>query len=857
MPDPKLDKLPTHPPYKLIGKNYVTPDLVAKVTGRAKYAEDYRAEGMLFAKLVLSPMPHARIRKIDASEALKMPGVKAILTPDDMPKVADSLTDLGARIPANPLGERGLAGEPVYQGEPILAVCAVDELTCAEAIEKIYIDFERLPHVVDPLESLRPGGANARVEGNVWVRVPTPQGQQAPPPQLKEVKWTEADFADAKDGKLPMGKLRPDSMSAKDVAPQSDEWGWGDVEAGLKSADLVLDETFVTPNTSHQTLETRTAMAYWENGKVFVHCSTQSTQQTSPAIARWLGLLDDKGFPDTSKVVVISEYTGGGFGSKITSAISAIIPALLSKKTGAPVMMRVSREEEHYIGRARPSSHGRLKVGFTKDGKITAIDMFVLLDNGPYDPQGDTNNAGRMVSLMYQPPAMRWRGISVLTNTPPRLSQSQPGGFQGITLMEPILAKASRKLGIDQVQIHRVNAPEGKAPIGPPAANGKRAYITSCYVKEALDRGEKLFEWDKRKVQVKRSGTKARGIGVATSCFVGGSIGFDSMFIIKPDGRITVQSGIGNLGTECVSDAHRVVAEVLEFPWEKVDIVWGSTALGLPNSAPSGGSQTTHAMTRASYMAVQDAKKKLQEIAAKDLGGKPEDYEVARERVFRKGGGAGLSFAQAAKRAIELGGVYDGHEAPKDVNKFTAASMTQLAGQGLLAVAKDTWPRDGATHSFVAAFAEVEVDLETGIYTIVDYTAIADVGTVIHPRSLGGQVLGRSTLGIGHALGQKWVYDQHYGLPLAKRFYQNKPPTILDVPVNMKWDALDIPDPETPIGARGIGEPPVGAGCCAILNALSDALGDEIFRRAPVNLDTILASLEAGRPMQDGLTAHI
>ncbi len=855
MPDPKLDKLPVHPNYKLIGQNYQTPDLVAKVTGRAKYAEDYRADGMLFAKLVLSSMPHAHIRKIDVSEALKMPGVKAVLLPEEMPKVADSMTDLGQRIPANPLGERGLTSEPVYQGEPILAVCAVDEYTCAEAIERIYIDYERLPHVVDPLESLRPGGPNARVEGNMWVRMPTPQGQQAPPPQVREVKWTEADFAEYKDGKLPMGILRPANMAEKDVAPQSDQWGWGDVEAGLKAADLVLDETFVTPNTSHQTLETRTAMAYWENGKVLVHCSTQSTQQTAPAIARWLGLLDEKGFPDSSKVVVISEYTGGGFGSKITSAISAIIPALLSKKVNAPVMMRVSREEEHYIGRARPSSHGRLKVGFTKDGKITAIDMFVLLDNGPYDPQGDTNNAGRMVSLMYQPPAMRWRGISVLTNTPPRLSQSQPGGFQGITLMEPILAKASRKLNIDMVEIHRVNAPEGKAPIGPPAANGKRAYITSCYVKEALDHGVKLFEWDKRKAMAKRSGTKARGIGVATSCFVGGSIGFHSMFIIKPDGRITVQSGIGNLGTECVSDAHRVVAEVLDFPWEKVDIVWGSTALGLPNSAPSGGSQTTHAMTRASYMAVQDCKKKLQEIAAKKLGGNPDSYKVGGERV--SGPGGTLSFAQAAKLAIDMGGVYDGHEAPKDVNKFTVASMTQLAGQGLLAVAKDTYPRDGVTHSFVASFAEVEVDLETGKYNIVDFTSIADVGTVIHPRALGGQVLGRGTLGIGHALGQKWVYDQHYGLPLAKRFYQNKPPTILDVPVNMKWDALDIPDPETPIGARGIGEPPVGAGCCAILNALSDALGDEIFRRAPVNLDTILASLEAGRPMQDGLTAHI
>ena len=371
---------PTHPAYKLIGKNYTTPDLVAKVTGRAKYAEDYRAEGMLFAKLLLSPVPHGHVRNIDMSAALAMPGVKGIITVDDMPKPADAMTDLGQRIPANPLGERGLTNDPVYQGEPILAVCAVDELTAAEAIEKIRLDIERLPHVVDPLVSLRPGGPNARSEGNVWMRPPANAPVPAPPPKVAEVKWTEEDFKEYNSGRLPMGKAT------------DPEWSFGNVDAGLKEGEnnvaLVLDETFVTPNTSHQPLETRTAMAYWQNGKVYVHCSTQSTAQTAPAIARWLGLLDDKGQPDLTKVVIVSEYTGGGFGSKITSAISAIIPAVLSKKVGAPVMMRISREEEHYIGRARPSLHGRLKVGFTKEGKITAVDMFVVMDNGPYDPQG-------------------------------------------------------------------------------------------------------------------------------------------------------------------------------------------------------------------------------------------------------------------------------------------------------------------------------------------------------------------------------------------------------------------------------------------------------------------------------------
>src|SRR5882762_3516385 len=309
--------------------------------------------------------------------------------------------------------------------------------------------------------------------------------------------------------------------------------------------------------------------------------------------------------------------------------------------------------------------------------------------------------------------------------------------------------------------------------------------------------------------RAKRIGSKARGVGVSLSCFHGGTTGFDGLIVIRPDGRICFQSGIGNLGTESVIDVHRAGAEVLGVPWEKCDVVWGDTSKHLPWTSPQGGSQTTYAMTRAAHAAATDARKKLQEIAAKTLGGRPEEYEVANERVFRKTGDAGMTLAQAARRAIDLGGRYDGHEAPADVNSFTKASVAALAGQGLVAAAKDKYPADGVAFSYVASFAEVEVDLETGGYALIDYLCCADVGT------------------------------------------------ILDVPVDMKWEALNIPDPETPIGARGIGEPPVGGACASILNALSDALGDEIFRRAPVNLDTILTSLEAGRPMQHPLTAHI
>ncbi len=847
------NKKPAGPEYgkghKLIGKDYTTLDLMAKITGKSKYAEDYRAEGMLFCKLLLSQVPHGRVRHIDVSAALAMPGVKAILTQEDLPAPADSLTDNGTRIAANKLGEKALTNEPLYQGEPILAVAAVDELTAAEAIEKIKLDIEPLPFAIDPLETLRPGSPNPRIGGNTWYRKPPAPGAAGRggrggfpgPMEVKELKWTQADFDAAKDGQMPMGAIHEDPANS---------WKLGDIDEGFKKAALVLDETFVTPDTSHHCLETRSAMAYWQNGKVYVYTGTQSTIQTVPAIARWLNI-------DPEKVVFISEYTGGGFGSKITGAISLIIPALLSKKCNAPVMMRLSREEETFIGRARPSLTGRAKVGFAKDGRIVALDMFSLINTGPYDPVGDAPTSAQMVSLLYQPETMRFRGLTVMTNTPPRGAQSAPGGLQGISLMEPILAKAARKLGIDQVAIRKINAPEGKAKFGP-EFRGRRAYATSCFIKEALDRGSEQFNWSERVARnPKRIGTKVRGVGVSMSTYSGGSTGFDGLMLIKPDGSLCFQTGIGNLGTESFSDVHRVAAEMLGVPWEKCDVCWGTNAKNLPWSCVSGGSQTTHAMTRAAHAVAEEAKKRLQEIAAKSLGGSPEQYDVGNEKVFHKGGGASMTLAQAAQKAIQMGGIYDGHEINPDVNRYTKQSIAALSGQGFIAAARDKYPHDGQTRSYVASFAEVEVDLETGKYHIVDFLAYADVGTVLHPKALGGQVLGRSTLGIGHAIGQKWVYDPDYGAMLSKRFHHSKPPTILDVPVNMQWAAVDLPDPETPVGSRGIGEPPVGGGCCAILNALSDAVGDEVFRRAPVNPDTIIASLDAGRPMQHPLEAHI
>lgn len=811
---------------RLVGSNYITPDVVAKVTGRARYAEDFRAEGMLFCKLMLSERPHARVLSKDVRRALALPGVRAILTAEDLPALGGTT-------------EHCLTNEPLYAGEPILAVAAVSEEIAADAIELIHLDLEPLPFVTDPIESLRPGGPDARTDGNVWAPPRAAAPGQPPRPAIERLKWTEAEFAEATEGRMPIGKAM-------------EEWAFGELTAGFKNAALVLDETFIVPSTGHHPLETRSAMAFWQNGKLHLHCSTQSVVRTVDAVARWVGIAP-------KDVVLICEYTGGGFGSKGGGAVSMAIPALLAKKANAPVMMRVSREEESYFGRARTNMAGRVKAGFAKDGRLLALDLFIIQDNGPYGPMGDHRSAGNAASLIYQPAAMRWRAVNVLTNTPPRTQQRSPGPMQANGMCEGVMTKAAKQLGLDQVAIRRLNSPEGKAVYGPPDAQGRRRHITSAFVKEALDRGAEQFRWQERVAgSGKRAGSKVRGVGVAVGPHGAGSIGFDGLMTIRPDGSLHVQSGVGNLGTHSVIDLARVAAEVLDVPWEKVVVNWGDTSKGLPWTCLSVGSQTTHAMTRANHAAAMDAKRKLQEIAAGDLGGSPDDYTIGAERVFHKGHSSrGLTYARAAARAIELGGRFDGHELPENIHAVTKAAAAVHAGKGVMGVAKDTYPRNGDTYSFVAGFAEVEVDVETGVVTLVDFLSVGDVGTIVNPRSLMGQLNGGVCLGIAHALHQKLVYDPHYGLSLARRFHHSKPITMLDVPVNMRATALDIADPETPVGARGVGEPPVGAGFGAVLNAIADAIGVEAFRRAPVSADIVLMSLTHGRRMHEPLQAHI
>lgn len=779
---------------KIIGRDFIPSDIHSKVTGRAKYAEDIRMDGMLFCRLLKSPIPHARVKSLDYSEALSMEGVVSVLTADEVSQTPGPSDNI-------------LTNEPHFVGEPILAVAAVSEKIAQDAIDRIKIELVPLPFCLDPLESLRPEGPNARVDGNTIVR-----GEG-----VKEIKWKEEDFLEVA-GELPMGE-------------PGVEWSYGELERGFEDASLILDESFVTASNAHHSMEPRSAMAFWQNGKCHIYGSTQSQAIVVPGLARYIGI-------EPEDLVYISQYCGGGFGSKGGAYPLMAIPALLSKKTSRPVLMRISRAEEYFLGSARIGFQGRIKLGFRDDGRITAVDLYIVQENGPNTGFGDMGSAADAVSLVYTPMAMRYRGISILTNTPPRGAQRGPGQNQIAAAVEPLIDKAAKRLGIDGVKIRRLNAPDSRSLYG-----GNRNPVTSAHLREALDKGAKKFGWNEKKSESgSRKGSKVIGVGVGQAFHSAGSSGFDGLVRISTDGKLHIHTGVGNLGTYSYAATSRVAAEILGYRWENCEIVRGDSSKHLPWNNGQFGSNTSFTMTRTNYVAAMDALQKLKELASISLGGSWEDYDIENETVVNKGdSNLSMSYGDLAVKAIEIGGRYSGKElASDDLNEMTIRAVEGLAGTGLIGVARDNLDRTGTVPALAAGFIKIELDIETGAIRILDYLGVADCGTVLHPQGLAAQVKSGAIMGFGMACTERHFYDSQWGIPGGVGFYQAKPPSYLDVPLELGWDAVDIPDPQNPVGAKGIGEPLMGCATSALLCAISDALGGHYFNRTPVVPDMIV-----------------
>jgi xanthine dehydrogenase molybdenum-binding subunit len=801
--------------YKIIGKDLTPPDIEAKVTGKAKYAEDFRADGMVFIKLLASPMPHAKVKNIDLSKAEKVAGYVGVLTADELKQPKDA-------------GHAILTNDPAFVGQPILAIAAESEQAAAEALDAVEVELEPLPFVIDPLESLKPNGPNAINGGNVANRKGV---------KFQEIKWSGKDFALAGDDSLPQGQVPID-------------WSYGDLDAKFKESALVLEETFVSSANAHHALEPRSAAAYWENGKVHVWGSTQSSSFAVPSLAKYIGV-------KPSEVVMVSEFCGGGFGGKGYAYPVMAIPAFMSKKLGGrPVMMRMSRAEEFYNGSARAGFQGSVKIGFGADGRIKALDAFVVQDNGPTGGFWDFQNFGDASSIVFQPEAMRYRGIPVLTNTPPKGPQRGPGENQTANVLEPLMNKAARKLGIDPLALRLKNSPGGGGKgvkIGE-----KQAPVTSAYLREALEQGAKAFNYAERKKNSgKRVGSKIRAVGIGQAYHSAGGAGFDGLVRITPDGILHIHTGVGNLGTYSYMDTSRVAAEVLGYDWSRCVIERGGTKANMPWNLGQFGSNTSFTMTRTNFAAGTACKELLLEIGSKVMGGTPDDYELADEKVVAKAGGKSITFAEAATKAIEFGGKFSGQEVDEALNPMTKASAKALSGTGLVAAAKDKQPKKGVVPGLAAAFIEIELDVETGKVDIIDYLGIPDVGTVLHPKGLAAQVRGAAVMGFGLAALERYVYDPEYGRPNIRGLYQAKPPSYLDVPASMQSVYVEgATDPQNPVGAKGVGEPIQGAASSAYLDAITEALGGHTFNRVPVVADMIVNHLNGLAPSHKPLQVN-
>ncbi len=401
--------------YKLLGKNFTPPDVLAKVTGQAKYAEDFRVEGMVFCRFLPSPFPHAKVKSIDASEALKMEGVLGILT-------ADEVTPQPA--PMAPI----LTNEPHYVGEPVLALAAVDETTVQNALEKIKIEWEPLPFTINPLNSLqaRPGGCAPR-------RQHRRRRREARHPALDEGRLRQRQRRRAAHGQARAG-----------------------LELGRPRRDLRQVQEGLRGHVRHRQQLPITA---WNRARRWLTGRTVSASCTAPrrASRSWC-----RRWRRSSASSRISSSTSPSSAAAASARRAApirtmAIPPLMSKKINRPVMMRVSRFEEYAIGSARNGLVGRVKLGFAENGKLLAADLYVVQEGGANLGFWDFRNAADLISIMYQPEAMRWRGVPVFCNTPTRSAQRGPGYNQMAYIMEPLIDRAARDLGIDRIEMRRLN----------------------------------------------------------------------------------------------------------------------------------------------------------------------------------------------------------------------------------------------------------------------------------------------------------------------------------------------------------------------------------------------------------------
>jgi 4-hydroxybenzoyl-CoA reductase subunit alpha len=810
--------------FSVIGKRIALVDSAGKTTGQGKYTDDLFLPGMLIGKILHSPYPHAKIKKIDTRHAQALEGVVTIVTGPDAPNKYGIL----------PVGhdETALAVDKVrYVGDNVACVVATSESVAEKALELIDVEYELLPAWFDPEDSMK-----AEKE---WIHPQRPNN-------------IEKDYHHV----------------------------FGDPDKGFADADVIVEHRYLAAEVTHAAMEPHSTLAAFDidsqtgkPGRLTVWSSTQVPYYLQHKLSIVLAM-------PMAHIRVIKPLVGGGFGGKSEVIPLEIIAAVAARKAQAPVKITYTREEVFWAHRGRPRTIIDLKTGAKKDGRLTSVAARVVQDGGAYCSYGVVTilYSGALLGALYDIPHIRYDGYRVLTNKPACGAMRGHGTVNVRFAFESQLDEIAAKLGIDPAVLRRRNL------LKPPCITVNNLRVQSYGLPECIEKVVERSGWMQRKGRLPRG----RGLGMACSHYVSGaanSIIRSDMphstvnLKIDRDGGVVVYTGASDIGQGSDTMVAQIVAEVLGIGLSRIKVVAADTDL-TPIDIGSYSSRVTFMNGNASLRAAEDVKKKIVAAAAKKMNCLPEDVLMRNDMVWKRGASQPHTNGQQAQQPSEkidsprgsvqeVSGRVEGQtlrgslqqkrkeEGPRDSMSFEEAVVSAidfsgaLTGTGSYAPPKDA--RGGAfkgagvgpspAYSYSAQVAEVSVDEDTGIVTVHKVWAAHDCGRALNPVSVEGQVIGSVWMGMGQALQEEMVWKD--GLLMNPGLLEYRSPSAKESP-EVEAIIVESIDPEGPFGAKEASEGSLAATIPAIANAIYDAVGVRL-REAPFTPERVLAALRVNK----------
>jgi len=796
---------------RFLGKDTPRPDAAAKATGQALYIHDLERPGMLHGKIKFSEHAHARIVNIDTSRAEKLPGVRAVITAKNTPEVRVGFLRDNLALKS---------GKVRHFRDEVAAVAAIDLDVAAEAVELIRVEYEPLQGVFDVREALMEGA-----------------------PLVHEFNA---------DGSARTGNLL--DLTFRHAS--------GDVEVGRCDAVYIAEGEFSTPMIQQTCMGTAGCIAEFDpSGNLSIWAKTQIPFLAQRDFNQALAAMGLEG----KNARVIVPCLGGGFGTGLDTHCYEYICILLAYRTGRPVKILYDRDEEFACLSPRQGATVRISQGCDAKGRLTFRDVDVLQDNGAYTSWGATYPSVMMLpaTSLYRVPHIRFDAMIVYTNNTYCQAMRGYGNPELTWALESNLDDLAAEAGIDPVEMRLINCNEP----GETTPMGLR--VSSCGLRECLEKTADILQWRERRGRSSSPG-KRRGVGLASLMHVGGSGRIyrsdASGMILRLDdyANVYVYSGGVEMGQGLHSALSLGVAECLGVRPEQVHINQTDTST-CPWDVGTHASRGAFTALNAAHMTATKLRARIFALATEVF---PEEIERNWKRFSRKNAGAtrpDFDFAAAAAdpEAFELADGFlftkEGPEEPwarVELGRFLRAvhfregKSTMLTEEAFYDPPSDLpdWEKGkgnmSATYAFGTQGVEVEVDEDTGEVKILTMVAVHDVGKVLNPQTLEGQIYGALAQGVGYALYEEVLTEQ--GRILNPNFTDYKIPTIQDMAFPIELAFIETDDPYGPFGAKGVGEPGLVPTAPAIANAIQDAVGVRVHD-LPITPEKILRALKEKR----------